>query len=221
MHAYLCDLVAVFEGETLKAKAPIFNFARFSSSKASQTNLITTFMSALAAKYSEEKNCIVNEINGIALLKKCIGYSKLPKGIRKFAKHADNPLKAYCTIKSGEKMIRNVFANSAVTKLIVNVANSTHTTVLIVEKIDRSYAYTTYNPNYNEFMKLTAMVCKAINPAASKNRTLRCVTGPKNNYYGLCLAMSWRVIYACFTGKEDIDEYATHFTYDFIKRKRV
>lgn len=69
-------------------------------------------------------------------------------------------------------------------------------------------------------MKMTEWLCKTVNPKESETRTVRCVTGAENNKYGQCFAMTWRFIYALYTGNENIEQYSTQFTYDFINGKR-
>lgn len=198
----------------------LFNLASFKK-LAKQSNTVHTYMLNLAEEYVELKNAIINPRVGIALLKKGVSYARLTKRNGMAKRDLHDISRVYCTISSAKKMIANFFANSTVNKLIVNVANERHSTALFVERTNNSYTFTSFNPNHKEVIKMTQNVCKAINLKRSATRTVRCVSGKKNNYYEQCFSLTWRVIHETFVGLKNVDGYPYQFCFDFVKGKKL
>lgn len=175
----------------------LFDLALFKKRK-KQSKTMHAYMLNLKKRYVDEKYAVVNPSTGIALLKKGVKYARLSKRYRQKDRDLYDTSRVLCSISTAKKMIRHLFANSTVRKLIVYVANECHSTALFVERMNGAYKFTSYNPNHNQVMKMTQNVRNVINLKQSSTRTVRCVTSKTNNYKGECFSMTWGVIHEDF-----------------------
>lgn len=217
----LNQLPSSFDQEQSNKPTDLFRYRRFLDLSKSQSYMIYKLMSKLEDRYEVYSNVIINDEFGIGLLNRCVRYKKFVKRCGPKIREKYDQWQVFVSISTASAMLEHFFANSKITRVLINVLNEFHSTGLLIEKNGENYVYTSYDPNHGRFMDMTRIFCKAFNTATSQTRVIRCITGNKNNTDNACFAMSWDAICKCFTGQKCFDSYATQFWYDYISKKKL